>query len=436
MRYADRKEAGILLAARLRRLAPEDPVVVALARGGVPIGVEIAGALGAPLDVLAVRKLGAPYNPELGVGAIAEGGAAAVDPDLARRVGMTQEVLDEAIARETGEVRRRAALYHRARRRVDLRGRTVIVADDGLATGLTALAAVRAVRSRGARRVVLAVPVGAPESLALLSEAADEVVCPAVPDELVGVGRWYEDFSPVSDAEVLALLDAAPRPPAAGRELTLDADGVALTGELTVPASPRGLVVFAHGSGSSRLSPRNRAVAARLAEAGFATLLFDLLSLEEERRRELVFDIGLLARRLELATRHAAVEPEVAGLPIGWFGASTGAAAALRAAADAPRLVQAVVSRGGRPDLAAEYLAGVDAPTLLIVGSRDEEVLELNRRSAAQLRCPHRVVVIEGAGHLFEEPTALDAVATLASRWFAEHLAGVRPDAVLQPRTR
>ncbi len=153
-----------------------------------------------------------------------------------------------------------------------------------------------------------------------------------------------------------------------------------------------------------------------------ATLLFDLLTDAEGRRRDLVFDIPLLARRLEGVTRWAIAEPDTRGLPVGYFGASTGAAAALRAAAVAGDVVQTVVSRGGRPDLAADRLPYVTAATLLLVGSRDPEVLELNRRAAALLRCPHRVVVVDGATHLFSEPGTLETVARLAAEWFLAHL--------------
>jgi putative phosphoribosyl transferase len=198
---------------------------------------------------------------------------------------------------------------------------------------------------------------------------------------------------------------------------------VELAGDLTLPPEPSGLVLFAHGSGSSRRSPRNRAVSAALNDAGFATLLLDLLTEGEEGDRERVFDIPLLARRLAGATRWAREEPATAALPVGYFGASTGAGAALVAAADLGDAVRAVVSRGGRPDLAGESLPRVTAPTLLIVGSRDPQVLDLNRQAAALLGGPHRLAVVEGASHLFEEPGTLEEVARLATGWFAEHLA-------------
>lgn len=205
--------------------------------------------------------------------------------------------------------------------------------------------------------------------------------------------------------------------------------GIELAGDLARPDGARGLVLFAHGSGSSRRSPRNRAVARTLNGTGFATLLFDLLTEPESQRRELVFDVELLARRLERVTQIVREDLATRRLPIGYFGASTGAAAALSAAAAVGPGVRAVVSRGGRPDLASGRLPRVVAPTLLIVGSRDPEVLELNRRAAERLSREHRVAVVEGAGHLFEEPGTLEEVARLASDWFAVHLPPAGPPA-------
>jgi dienelactone hydrolase len=210
----------------------------------------------------------------------------------------------------------------------------------------------------------------------------------------------------------------------------IDAGGVPLDGDLVVPAGARGVVVFAHGSGSSRQSPRNRRVAGQLQDGGFATLLFDLLTLDEERRdavtAELRFDIALLAQRLAHVTDWVASRPELRGLPVGYFGASTGGAAALVAAALRPRSVHAVVSRGGRPDLAMPYLAQVKAPTLLIVGANDAPVIQMNRTALAHLQVGEKqLAIVPGAGHLFEEPGTLDRVAALARRWFERYLGGV-----------
>lgn len=204
------------------------------------------------------------------------------------------------------------------------------------------------------------------------------------------------------------------------RELTIETGGVSLPGDLALPPSPSALVVFAHGSGSSRRSPRNVAVAERLHREGLATLLFDLLTDDEARDRRLVFDIALLARRLAAAIERVSGESDLDGTRIGLFGASTGAAAALVASVGLPQ-VAAIVSRGGRPDLAGDTLERVSAPTLLIVGGADAEVLELNRQAQARMRPETRLEVVPGATHLFEEPGALERVAELAAGWFARH---------------
>ena len=195
---------------------------------------------------------------------------------------------------------------------------------------------------------------------------------------------------------------------------------VGLDGMLTVPDASAGIVLFAHGSGSGRFSPRNNFVARALQDAGFATLLFDLLTEGEAQDRANVFDIPLLAERLSMATGWVKQDRDTASLPIGYFGASTGAAAALVAASSGP--VDAIVSRGGRPDLAGTALRRVTAPTLLIVGGADTTVLDLNRLALAELGCEKRLTVVPGATHLFEEPGALEAVIDLAGDWFASHL--------------
>jgi dienelactone hydrolase len=207
----------------------------------------------------------------------------------------------------------------------------------------------------------------------------------------------------------------------------ISAGTVTVEGDLTVPAGARAAVVFAHGSGSSRFSPRNRFVAEALQDAGLATLLIDLLSRQEEaidaRTGHLRFDIGLLARRLVQATDWLRREPVTAGFALGYFGASTGAGAALVAAAARADVVSAVVSRGGRPDLAGEALGHVQAPTLLIVGGNDQPVIALNRETLARLAAPTKeLVIVPGATHLFEEPGTLEEVARLAAGWFTRHL--------------
>jgi putative phosphoribosyl transferase len=206
------------------------------------------------------------------------------------------------------------------------------------------------------------------------------------------------------------------------REIKLDCEAGRLGATLAVPASPRGIVLFAHGSGSSRFSARNQFVAGVLEQAGLATLLVDLLTEGEADDRRKVFDCDLLAMRLILFAHWAARNPESSRLPVGYFGASTGAAAALIAAAREPSAVRAVISRGGRPDLAEGFLESVQAPTLLIVGGDDQACIPLNKAALRQLRCDKELVIIPGATHLFPEPGALEKVASLARDWLLQHL--------------
>jgi predicted phosphoribosyltransferase len=207
--FTDRQAAGRLLAERLLPLAGDDPVVVGLPRGGVPVASEIAAALGAPLEILAVRKLGAPHNAEYGIGAIAEDGSRVFDSEALAVLAISNGVLDEIVRRESEELGRRVAAYRGDRAPLALRDRTVIVADDGVATGVTDTVALRAIARQGPRRLVLAVPVCAPDALVRLQAEADDVVCLVAPPQLYGVGQWYCDFSQVSDEEVISALAAS-----------------------------------------------------------------------------------------------------------------------------------------------------------------------------------------------------------------------------------
>ncbi len=425
--FASRVAAGEALALAVADgYAGEPAAVLALPRGGVPTAVPVARELHSPLDVILVRKVGAAGNPELAIGAVAEGGIRSLDGTLIRHLGMSPGEVDHSLSVAEGELAAQVDEYRDDRQVPDLAGRTAVIIDDGLATGSTAVAAVHAARSRGAARVVVAVPVASREAVLRLSSEADDVVALQVPDRFQAVGSWYTDFSPVPAAEVNALLRASAGfsgagPQARAVEVPVG-DALAVAGDLTVPEAATGLVVFAHGSGSSRMSTRNRQVAQRLQQGSLATLLLDLLTEGEERDRRNVFDIGLLSSRLGAAVGWCSGHPGTAGLPIGLFGASTGAGAALVAAA-ADERVRAVVSRGGRPDLAGSSLTTVRVPVLLIVGGNDLEVLQLNREAQRLLAGPSELAVVPRAGHLFEEAGALERVGDLAAAWFGRHLA-------------
>lgn len=428
--FDNRLDAGRQLAARLEALRGTDIVVLGLPRGGVPVAAEVAKALDAPLDVIVVRKLGVPFQPEVAMGAIGEGGVKVLDSRVLRMARVSDAELANVERLERATLEARSTRFRRGRDRIDLTGRTAVIVDDGIATGSTARAACQVARQLGAARVVLAVPVGPKDTVEGFTEA-DEVVCMSAPSQFLAVGYHYRDFSPTSEDEVIVLLDAAARRMQAGRaaepadsdaDVVIPVDGVTVEGHLRLPEPATAVVVFAHGSGSSRHSPRNRFVADVLYEAGLGTLLLDLLTPGEEGDRANVFNIELLARRLGGVTDWLAANPETAGCVVGYFGASTGAGAALRAAGELGERISAVVSRGGRPELAGPILPTVTAPTLLIVGGADTIVLDLNRRAQAELRCENRLAVVAGATHLFEEPGALAEVAILARDWFVSHL--------------
>ncbi len=447
MIFADRVDAGKKLAARLNHLKNDSLVVLGLPRGGVPVAYQVARELDAPLDVIVVRKLGVPFQPELAMGSIGEGGVLIRNSEILRRTGVSEREFGAVEEKERIELDRRVQRFRANRPRIGLEGRTAVIIDDGIATGSTALAACQVARAQGAARVVLGVPVAPPDWKTHFDGYADELISLETPEPFWAIGQFYDNFNQTSDDEVLSCLERSHLERSAQSNTTMalvgdspqatsDPDSfeisfddevellvgpVHLGGHLTIPALARGVVIFAHGSGSSSHSPRNRYVAAVLNAAGLGTLLFDLLTLDEEHDRANVFDIDLLAERLVGATHWLHNQPQAGELSISYFGASTGAAAALMAAGARDVEIAAVVSRGGRPDLAGAHLADVRAPTLLIVGGDDKVVVELNRQAQTQLRCENRLAVIPGATHLFEEPGTLQAAAEAARDWFISH---------------
>lgn len=427
--FHDRAEAGQRLAEHLTALqgtrppgrVDDRPLVLALPRGGLPVALPVAQALSADLDVLVVRKVGVPGNPEFAMGAVGEEGVFLLDEPVVRRLGITDAQVTRIVERERSEVERRVQAYRRGRPAVSHRNRDIVIVDDGLATGSTAAAAVEVARRQGARHITLAVPVGSHEACLRLQALADDVVCLATPDPFWAVGEHYGTFTQVTDDDVVAVLDAAHRVDAdqvgVDQEVTIEAAGVTLAGHLTVPAGARGVVIFAHGTGSDRHSHRNRSVAAALQAAGLGTLLFDLVAESDAGR---TIDVTTASRRLVAVTEW--LQTPWPHRPVGFYGSSSGAAVALAAAAQRPDLVRAVVSRGGRPDLAAAWLPDVEAPTLLIVGDRDQAVIEINREAERHLTCPHLLRIVNGAGHLFEEEGTLAQAGALARTWFLHHL--------------
>jgi len=375
----------------------------------------IAETLGGEMDMILVKKIGHPSYPEFALGAVTEDaqivlGAGAI------QYGLSEDDLEKQALELVQQLREKRQRYGQGRAPIDPRGRVVIIVDDGIATGATMSAAYRSLKEKGAARVIVAAPVASVQAVRSLRKEGAEVRTVFVPEYFGAVGYYYDDFTQVSDAEIGAFFRIQPV------EITIQQEDIQLNAMLGLPARPSGIILFAHGSGSGRFSPRNQFVAEELNRHGFATVLADLLTVDEAPDQEKVFDIHLLAGRLIGLTKWVAQHEKFKGLRIGYFGASTGAAAAIMAAAQFPGRVHAVVTRGGRPDLAMAYLDEVSSPTLLIVGSLDTHVLELNRRACKRLTCQKRLEVIDGATHLFEEPGTLELVAECAQSWFRQHL--------------
>jgi len=423
-RYRDREEAGRLLATALREAGVHAPVVLGIPRGGVPVAAEVARALDGELGVVVARKLRAPGQPELAVGAITADGAEWLNESLADECGADSRYLSLERARQIDEARRREAAFD-GDRRPDVKGRTVVIVDDGLATGATAIAAARSVKGAGAARVILAAPVAPPETVGRLRAEVDDVVCPRIEEDFWAIGQFYVGFRQVSDEEVKAILDAF----AAGPK-TIDArvsrDGVELAVRLRLAGHRAPLVTFVHGLGSSKDSPRNVVIAEHLVDRGIGALLFDLSGHGDSSRStgdEFEAFVADLAAVQQWASRRSEVAPERMAIA----GSSLGAAVALTAVKRALVHPAALVLRAP-PVGPAEY-HGLEVPTLLLVGSLDPLLGEA--RAAAAI-CPAvELRVVEGAGHLFEEPGTLEQAASITVEWLAGRLleVGVAPGA-------
>jgi putative phosphoribosyl transferase len=446
--YRDRAHAGAILAGELEPYREPDLLVLALPRGGVPVAAVVASTLGAELDVMVVRKLGVPGHSELAMGAIASGDVCVMNPELVKYFRIPQQRIMREVAEQGAELGRQEAEFRGTRAPARVAGRTVILVDDGIATGATMRAALVAVRARHPRKVVVASPVASAAALEEIGRDADELVCPTVRADFSAVGDFYGDFAPVTTATAQKLLELACQSTAPARhselpastrrtgvltaELEIPVAGAALRATLSLPRGARGIVVFAHGTGSSRFSPRNRFVARVLESRKIGTLLLDLLTVPEEAEElagRLRLDLAALTDRLVGVVDWTSTDARIGGLPLALFGSSTGAAAAVAAAAERPGAGRAVISRGGRPDLAGESLRFLRAPTLLIVGDRDAPVLALNRAAALELRTYYRMEVVPGATHLFEEAGKLEAVAQLSAEFLEHHLTSVVPSA-------
>jgi len=439
MSFRNRSQAGRRLAEALRSFDAPDVVVIGLARGGVPVAAEVARVLGRPLDAAIVRKVRVPFATEVAMGAVGEDGTEFIEREFLESAAITPDELARSTARARTEAAAAVAAIRAGDRPLDVGGRTVIVVDDGIATGSTAKVACLMLRRRGARRVVLAAPVGPRDIAREFGGLADDVVILESPEPFFAVGAHYEWFPQLADRDVIDLLErsgrarrsatAAPADPAGGwleEHVVIptgpisESDG--LVADLRSPPRPAGAVVFVHGSGSTRHSTRNTLIAAALNDAGYASLLFDLTSVADSIDTAPDLDLPVAAERTRAAV-HWLRQRLGEHVPIALVGSSTGAAVALAAACGRDNEVATVVCRGGRVDLASGTAAVLEVPVLLIVGGDDDLVLMWNRRFAAALGSPHELAVVEGATHLFSEPGALDRCTELITEWLVRQFA-------------
>ena len=455
--FRDRADAGRVLARSLRRYREvPDVIVLGLARGGVPVAREVADDLHAPIGVVVARKVGVPGIEEVALGAIGEGSHRVIADSVAWYLGVPSRIVDRLAAREHAELERSVRMYRAGRASLGLHGRTVIVVDDGLATGATLRAAIRSVRDKLPARIVAAVPVASRASAEEVRAEVDELIAVVTPPRFNTVSTAYENYSPVTEDDVLTLLGQAGRRISPVVRDIRDRMGVVLTrttsrsadlertigipafdatvvGDLGVPrlASPsgragrtdqvRGLVILANGGESSRTSYIDRYLAGRLRLSGYATLRLDLLTRDERRMHTASGSPRLGVERIATRLACACEWVEREGVPGAHrtilLGASTAAAAALVTAARRPGRVFAVAARGGRVDLASDALSQVRTPVLLIVGADDPDSLRTNGDAVEHLQRGAILIRIPRAGQSFEEPGTVGVVAEHTVSW-------------------
>jgi putative phosphoribosyl transferase len=429
MRYFhDRNDAGNQLAEVLRGRRLERPIVLGIPRGGVPVAARVAEALDAELGVVVARKLRAPGQPELAIGAVTADGVTWLNEELVAATGASPAHLERESAAQKAEAAQRQARFAGTRAR-HLKGRTVVIVDDGVATGATALAAARSVRAAGAARTVVAVPVGPPETVAELGREADEVICLREEPDFYAVGQFYADFHAVQDSDVDAILRAFRA--VETREARVRRDGIELAVRLRLPRGRPPVVIFVHGLGSSKDSPRNVTIGEQLVDEDIATVLFDLSGHGDSTPNPRA-DIDDFVADLAAVEAWVCAQPGVDSSRLALAGSSLGAVVALQAALTRSTRAAAVVLRAPPADPA--MFAGLRIPALLLVGSHDGLLREAE--AAARVSGQVELKVVRGASHLFEEPGTLEEAASITVSWLSNRLFAAEPASPAGARAR
>ena len=426
MIFRDRDQAARLLFEKLGDFREQKPLVLGFADGSLAMAKVIADALNSDVDVNLIRRFRLPNRPEYEMGAVSE------DGDVYLGAGFESSLVDEKELTEvaTHEIDHLQAQRRRLtpnRKSLNPKGRTVLLVADGIAKGCEAIASVRNLFENEAARVVVIVPVISAQAYARIEADGAEIRTLYVPETFTSVNHYYLQYTDLEEDEIVRILKGG-KP-----DVILREDGLDLVGQLVVPDRARGLILFAQGKMSGRRQPHNQYMARLFQEEGFATLMADVMTAEENESPTQSLDIEFLSRRMVSIMKWIDEDEQLRKLPLCLLGASTGTAAALLSAADSGR-ISAIVSRGGRSDLAWEALSHIRAPTLLIVGELDKTMIAQTKEAYEQLQCKKDLAIVPGATHHFQEPGTLDKAARLAMEWFASHVAAnidigeIRPD--------
>lgn len=458
MPFTDRTDAGRRLVQALTPFDGKNPLIVALPRGGVPVGYEVAKGLGAPLDVLVVARIPAPGPGYPAIGATGPGDVRYLDTALIRELGVSDRQLTSLAAEAAETVEDRSRRFRGTSRPLSVRNRIVILVDDGVTTGATARLAARVLRSLAPKRLLLATPVASAAALALLRDEVDGLISLISPEELGGIDRWYREYPEVTDEDVEGYLHRAhehlehlaalgqppaairvePPPPMPQRAIRIPAGDQILDGLLGIPPDARGLVLFGHSSGSNRYTPRNQRLAERLRAAGLATLLVDLLTPEEAtediRTRGDRDDLELMAERVIAVGDWAAQQANTRMLPVAFYGAHASGALGVLAAGQRPERIHALIARSARMAPVQGALHGTEVPLLLILGQQDAEDRTIHSEALGRMAGPAELVIVPETGPIFEAPEVIEQIAEAVADWCDQHLPGLGPPTVSSPR--
>lgn len=420
-RFQNREEAGRLLGEKLLSYKNQHPVILAVPRGGVPVAFEVAKLLNCPLDLIMVKKIGAPKQPELAVGAVSEDSIPIYNKSLVRALSLKHSYLDQVAKKKIKEVHEQLKEFRGTKIPENIKNRTVILIDDGIATGATLMAAIQFIRQKEPLKIVVASPVGSKENLQRIKKLADDVICLKTPDPFMSVGLWYENFNQVSNEEVIRLLgDSRFLAEESNSEIVIQDAHTELHGELHLCDHGKDLIVLTSGSELYQHNPRCQTFKEEFLKSGFNVLLLNLYSEKEIQNTTSPVSLATLSRRLILGTEAAITKIKSSPVSVGYFAMGVGAGAALAASAQSARKISAIVSFRGRPDMAEEYWRRIETPVLFIAGENDTSIVSIHNYEKEKLRHAKSIAIPHTT--YFEEFEPLSEAVEYSLDWFTRFL--------------